>query len=98
MLDPSHTYYFNSSVETEIIPEDWKSVNVTPIHKNESMQESGNYRPIGGRQGRVPEPTQQAEIRKSAVYDSRHQMEGVKADRVPEPTQRAEIRNSAVTD
>ena len=29
---------------------------------------------IGGRQGRVPEPTQQAEIRNSAVTDSRHQI------------------------
>ena len=28
----------------------------------------------GGRQGRVPEPTQRAEIRKSAVTDSRHQI------------------------
>ena len=27
---------------------------------------------IGGRQGRVPEPTQRAEIRNSAVTDSRH--------------------------
>ena len=29
---------------------------------------------IGGRQGRVPEPTQRAEIRHSAVTDSRHQI------------------------
>ena len=28
----------------------------------------------GGHQGRVPEPTQLAEIRKSAVTDSRHQI------------------------
>ena len=27
------THIFNNSVETEIIPEDWKSANVTAIHK-----------------------------------------------------------------
>ena len=31
----------------------------------------------GGRQGRVPEPTQRAEIRKSAVTDSRHQITAI---------------------
>ena len=29
---------------------------------------------MGGRQGRVPEPTQRAEIRNSAITDSRHQI------------------------
>ena len=36
----------NYSVETGIIPEDWKSVNVTAIHKKGSRQEPGNYRPM----------------------------------------------------
>ena len=27
------THIFNNSVETGIIPEDWKSANVTAIHK-----------------------------------------------------------------
>ena len=27
-----HTHIFNNSVETGIIPEDWKSANVTAIH------------------------------------------------------------------
>ena len=40
------THIFNNSVETGIIPEDWKSANVTAIHKKGSRQEPGNYRPI----------------------------------------------------
>ena len=40
------THIFNNSVETGIIHEDWKSVNVSAIHKKGSMQEPGNYRPI----------------------------------------------------
>ena len=40
------THIFNNSVETWIIPEDWKSANVTAIHKKGSRQEPGNHRPI----------------------------------------------------
>ena len=40
------TNIFNNSVGTGIIREDWKSANVTAIHKKRSMQEHGNYRPI----------------------------------------------------
>ena len=40
------THTFNNAAETGIIPEDWKSANVTEIHKKESRQEPGNYRPI----------------------------------------------------
>ena len=40
------THIFNNSVETGIIPENWKSANVTAIHKNGSRQELGNYLPI----------------------------------------------------
>ena len=31
------THIFNNSVETGIIPEDWKSANVTAIHKKEAV-------------------------------------------------------------
>ena len=40
------THIFNNSVETGIIPEDWKSTNVTAIHKKGSRQEPENYRPL----------------------------------------------------
>ena len=39
-------HIFNNSVETGIIPEDWKSANVTAIHKKGRRQEPGNYRLI----------------------------------------------------
>ena len=40
------THIFNNSVETGIIPEHWKSANVTAIHKKGSRHEPGNCRPI----------------------------------------------------
>ena len=45
-LSATIIYIFNSSAETGIIPVDWKSANVTAIHKKGSRQEPGNYRPI----------------------------------------------------
>ena len=41
---------------------------------NNKTNTNFDHRIIGGRQGRVPEPTQRAEIRNSAVTDSRHQI------------------------
>ena len=41
-LARSLTHLFNDSVATGIIPEDWKSANVTSIHKKGSRQEPGN--------------------------------------------------------
>ena len=43
MPDPSHI--FNNSLETGIIPEDWKSTIVNAIHKKRSRQEPGNNKP-----------------------------------------------------
>ena len=40
------THIFNNSVDTGIIPENWKSANVTAIHKKGSRQEPGNNKPI----------------------------------------------------
>ena len=45
-LDRPLTHIFNNLVETGIIPEDWKSANVTAIHNKGSRHEPGNYRPI----------------------------------------------------
>ena len=39
-------HIFNKSAETGIIPADWKSANVTSIHKKGNREEPGNYRPI----------------------------------------------------
>ena len=39
-------HIFNKSAETGIILEDWKSANVTAIHKKGNGQEPGNYRQI----------------------------------------------------
>ena len=39
-------HIFNKWVETGIIPVDFKSENVTAIHKKRSRQEPGNYTPI----------------------------------------------------
>ena len=40
------THILNNSVETGIIPEDWKSAKVTAVHKKRRRQEPGNCRPI----------------------------------------------------
>ncbi|KAF2351934.1 Reverse transcriptase domain [Trinorchestia longiramus] len=40
------TNVFNLSLETGIVPEDWKRVNVTPIFTKGNKQTTHNYRPI----------------------------------------------------
>ena len=46
MLSLPLSHISNKSAETGIIPTDWKSANVTAIHKKGNRQEPGNYRPI----------------------------------------------------
>ena len=40
------TDIFNSSLESGQVPEDWRVANVTPLFKEESREELGNYRPV----------------------------------------------------
>ena len=40
------TDIFNSSLESGQVPEDWRVANVTPLLKNGSREQLGNYRPV----------------------------------------------------
>ena len=40
------TYIFNLSLHTAIIPRPWKSATVTPLHKDGSVSDPNNFRPI----------------------------------------------------
>ena len=46
MLGGRQNHIINKSAKTRIISADWKSDNVTAIHKKGNRQEPGNYRPI----------------------------------------------------
>ena len=37
---------FNKSLLTGSLPRDWKAATVTPIHKEGSRHQPGNYRPV----------------------------------------------------
>ena len=40
------THLFNLSMRTGEIPEDWKSANITPLHKKGKKDDRKNYRPV----------------------------------------------------
>ena len=43
---PILTIIFQRSLDTGIIPEDWKAANIVPIHKKNDRSKPANYRPI----------------------------------------------------
>ena len=45
-IAPSICELFNHSLHTGQIPSEWKSANVTPVHKKERKEPAENYRPI----------------------------------------------------
>ena len=45
-IAPNLCYLFNLSLSSGRIPSEWKSADVTPIHKKESKVPAENYRPI----------------------------------------------------
>ena len=40
------TYLFNMSIQTGVIPQDWRDAIVAPLHKKGSKNKSENYRPV----------------------------------------------------
>jgi hypothetical protein len=40
------TKIFNLSIQTGIVPQDWRDANVTPLHKKGSKTKAENYRPV----------------------------------------------------
>ena len=45
-IAPSLCSLFNHSLRTGTVPSEWKSANVTPVHKKEKKEPATNYRPI----------------------------------------------------
>ena len=45
-IAPSLCSLFNDSLRSGHIPSEWKSADVTPLHKKNSKNEAANYRPI----------------------------------------------------
>ena len=39
-------YIFKKTLQSSMVPEDWKRANVTPVHKSGSLKSVSNYRPI----------------------------------------------------
>ena len=45
-LSSTLTKIFNLSIQTGIVPQDWRDANVTPLHKKGSKAKPENYRPV----------------------------------------------------
>ena len=45
-LSPVLTIIFNQSLETGVLPSDWKQANISPIHKKGDRAKAKNYRPV----------------------------------------------------
>ncbi len=45
-LAPGLTRILKLSITTALFPEKWKIAKVVPIHKKDSLQDRGNFRPI----------------------------------------------------
>ena len=45
-IAPSLCAIFNNSLSSGRIPREWKSADITPVHKKESKEPADNYRPI----------------------------------------------------
>ena len=46
VIAPSLCSLFNHSLKTGTLPSEWKSANVTPVHKKNKKEPASNYRPI----------------------------------------------------
>ena len=40
------TFLFNMSLQTSVIPQDWRDASVAPLHKKGSKNKPENYRPV----------------------------------------------------
>jgi len=45
-ISPHLTTIFNRSLETGVVPQDWREANVTPLFKKGNASKPGNYRPV----------------------------------------------------
>ena len=45
-ISPSLTAIFNLSISSGVFPNLWKTANVSPLHKDGSLFDRSNYRPI----------------------------------------------------
>ena len=45
-ISPQLVTLFNRSLETGVVPQDWREANVTPLFKKGATSKPGNYRPV----------------------------------------------------